>query len=520
MRPPGVRKAADEQATPRVDGLSMQHDVALAVAEARDVHDAYTRALAAITLALGWRFAAVWERNGEALVCAAHWAAPDGSLDGFASATGTLTLGLDEGLPGRVWSTSQPVWVSDAAAEAELPRASAARAAGLHVAVAFPLHSERGVVGVVEVFGERALVPDEELLATLRVLGVHLGQLVERRRAEDVRHTVEQRHRATLQAALDCVVTMDHDGRVLAFNPAAERTFGYSSDAAVGREMAELIVPPDLREAHRRGLARYLTDGTPRVLDRRFEIEAMHAGGARFPVELAITRIDVPGPPTFTGHMRDISERREAEVELKESRARIVQAGDEARRRIERDLHDGAQQQLVSVAMNLGVALELIERDPAGAREILQEASGDLREALAELRELARGIHPAVLTEGGLDPAVRGLVRRSSAPVKVVAIPGERLPAPVEAAAYFVVAEGLTNAARHASARQVEVELVHADDRLRVEVRDDGAGFDPGRAAGGLRGLADRVAALDGVLRVSSAPGEGTILRAEIPCES
>ena len=115
---------------------------------------------------------------------------------------------------------------------------------------------------------------------------------------------------------------MDHRGCVVEFNPAAERTFGYRSEDAIGREMAELIVPPDLRESHRRGLARYLSGGSPRVLDQRFEIEAVRADGTRFPVELAITRIDVPGPPLFTGYLRDITERRRAETELRESRAR------------------------------------------------------------------------------------------------------------------------------------------------------------------------------------------------------
>ena len=154
-----------------------------------------------------------------------------------------------------------------------LPSRAAAAAAGLHAAVCFPVRSERGIVGVVEVFGPSPRELDAELLAVLEVVGVQLGQLVERRRAEDSHHASEQRYRATLQAALDCVVTMDHRGRVLEFNPAAERTFGYTSAEAVGREMAELIVPPDLRERHRRGLARHLAGGPPRVLDQRIEID-------------------------------------------------------------------------------------------------------------------------------------------------------------------------------------------------------------------------------------------------------
>src|SRR5215203_2516232 len=219
----------------------------------------------------------------------------------------------------------------------------------------------------------------------------------------------------------------------------AERTFGYSSDAAVGREMAELIVPPDLRESHRHGLARLLAGGEPRVLDRRFEIDAVRSDGTRFPVELAITRIDVPGPPMFTGYLRDITQRRWAEDELRASRARVVEAGGAARRRVERDPHDGAQQQLVSVAISLRAARDRIKDDPETAGGLLDEAIADLTQGIAELRELARGIHPAVLVEGGLEPALRGLVRRSAVPARLVVAPAERFAEAVEAAAYFVV---------------------------------------------------------------------------------
>ncbi len=256
------------------------------------------------------------------------------------------------------------------------------------------------------------------------------------------------------------------------------------------------------------------------LLDRRIEIEAMRRDGTRFPVELTITRIDVPGAAVFTGHLRDITDRLEAERELRESRARLVEAADEARRRIERDLHDGAQQQLISVAITLETAARQIKESPGDARGLLEEASAELRQATVELRELARGIHPAVLTEGGLDPALRGLASRSKVATTIAAVPERRYPIPVEAAAYFVVAEGLTNVARHAEgASRVEVAVSDGDGALVVEVGDDGAGG-ASLDGSGLRGLSDRVAALGGELEVTSPPGGGTRLRAVIPCES
>src|SRR5215207_10028269 len=494
-----------------------------AVAGATDAGDAYKQALCAVAEGVECPFAAAWEQDyvdRDVLRCVAIWAADQEGPQAFAQATRATPLRRGEGLPGRVWQTGRTMWITDAATDDRLPRRPAAADAGMHAAVAFPVRSERGLVGVVEVFGATPREPDAELVAALEVVGAQLGQLVERRRAEDSRHASEQRYRATLQAALDCVVTMDHRGRVIEFNPAAERTFGYRSDAAVGREMAELIVPPDLRDRHRRGLARLLAGGTSRLLDRRFEIEAMRSDGTRFPVELAITRIDVPGDPVFTGYLRDITERHRAEAELRASRARIIEAGDAARRRIERDLHDGAQQQLVSVAISLRAARARIGEDQVGASELLDEAIADLADGLAELRELARGIHPAVLMEGGLGPALRGLIRRSAVPAQLASVPAERLPEAVEVAAYFVVAEALTNVARHApAATLVEIEVVRRDGRLVVEVRDDaGGGANP--AGGGLRGLADRIAALDGSLEVLSPAGSGTTIHAEIPCAS
>jgi PAS domain S-box-containing protein len=326
-------------------------------------------------------------------------------------------------------------------------------------------------------------------------------------------------HRGTLQASLDCVITIDHRGEVIEFNPAAERAFGWSREEAVGREMAELVVPPDLRESHRAGLARYLATEEPVLLDRRVEIEAVRRDGSRFPVELTITRIEIPGEPVFTGHLRDISDRLRTERELRESRARLVHASDVARRRIERDLHDGAQQQLISVAMTLEAASRSLAADPEATRELLGEAATELRTAIAELRELARGIHPAVLSEGGLGPALRGLATRSALPATIDAVPDGRFPPVVEAAAYFVVAEGMTNAARHAGEARVVVAVHEREGALVVEVSDDGRG---GASAegGGLRGLSDRVAALGGSLAVEDAAPSGTVLRAVIPCAS
>jgi signal transduction histidine kinase len=217
------------------------------------------------------------------------------------------------------------------------------------------------------------------------------------------------------------------------------------------------------------------------------------------------------------------NERLDAELrakvaELRASRSRIVQAGFEQRRRLERDLHDGAQQRLMALGIDLRMVRERIEHDPQGAAELLDESLHELNEATAELRELARGIHPAVLTNRGLHAALKGLASRSPVPVELLQTPADRLPPSVESAVYFVVAEALTNAARYSRAQTVTVGVVRDNGHVDVEVRDDGVGGADADQGSGLRGLGDRVAALDGRLELTSRQGLGTILRATIPC--
>jgi PAS domain S-box-containing protein len=479
---------------------------------------------------------------------------------------------------------------------------------------------------------------------------------------------------------------MDAEGRIVEVNRATEETFGYAAADMVGRELAELIIPPHLRDAHRSGVERYVRQGETRLLGHPVELPAMRADGSEFPVEIAITRPALPGPPQFTGFLRDVTERHaneqalrdlaeeqaalrrvatavaseadrtalfavvteevgkllgaqtantirfepdgtgvvvggwstggvrsvpvgtwealdgptvagqilhsgrparvddfsvvggetgamlrelgfrtavgapvtfggrlwgallvssvdetpfpegaeqriadfaelvalalanaEAREELRASRARIVEAGDAARRRIERNLHDGAQQRLVALSLLLRLCLTKLRKGDGGAIGLLEEANAELAGAIQELRELARGIHPAILTDHGLLPALEMLAGRATVPVELSAELEDRLPPPVEAAAFYLVSEALTNAAKHAGACCVRVGVWRENGCALVEVADDGAGGAEAGSGSGLRGLADRIEALGGRLEVESPAGEGTALRARIP---
>ena len=205
-------------------------------------------------------------------------------------------------------------------------------------------------------------------------------------------------------------------------------------------------------------------------------------------------------------------------AELQASRARLVSATDSERRRIERDLHDGTQQRLVSIAMALGLAESKLAADRSAVEPVLREAREALTVALAELRELTQGIRPAILVERGLAAALDDLARRAALPVQLDVVVSGRLPEQVESAVYFVASEALANAAKHSHASNVRLSASNEDGVVMLEVADDGIGGATASGGSGLRGLADRVESLRGRLTVSSPPGRGTTLRAEIPC--
>ncbi|MFG1910068.1 CHASE3 domain-containing protein [Kribbella sp. NPDC048928] len=260
------------------------------------------------------------------------------------------------------------------------------------------------------------------------------------------------------------------------------------------------------------GFAGYLT----RAIVRPVRVTAEMAN------RLAAGDLGVRVPETGVGEIRTLertfntmaSSLGTTSADLAASRARIVRASDETRRRIERDLHDGIQQRLVSLTLDV----RAVQADPAdSASTALDRVADGLAATLDELREIARGIHPAILTQGGIVPAVRMLARRAKLPVEIGVDVPDRLPAPIEAAAYYVVSEALTNAVKHADASVALVDIRHADGELRLSVHDDGrGGADPAKGSG-LVGLADRIAALDGTLIVESPSGEGTTLTVTLP---
>jgi PAS domain S-box-containing protein len=669
--------------------LRTEHAVAGVLARSPRPGDAIAALLPAIGESLGWAAGGLWEPAAEhdgQLVCRALWSAASFDAADWEVACRATALEPGDGLPGRVFADGLPAWIERL--PEDLPRAAAAARAGLRSAFCIPLLGARGPLGAVEFFSQEPQPPSPELLATMASVGGQIGQYLERCRAEEELRDSEARMRAMLDAAFDAIVVMDATGTIVGVNRAAERIFGWAAEDAVGHELAELMVPPSLRDAHRRGVERFLRTGEGEVVGHPVELPALRSDGSEFVAEIAIRKLDTAGPPVFTGFIRDLTERNRTEREIRAlgeeqaalrrvatlvarsadearvfdavteevgrllgsntanmirylgdgtarviggwsqagarniepgavvpldgdttavrimrtkrparvdsyaqeegelaatlrdlgfrsavgapivldgalwgavivsseearpfrpgdehrlhafaelaaqaianadaqeqlaaSRARIVAVGDAERRRLERNLHDGAQQRLVSMALRMRTAEALLERRPEEARREIASASEELARALEELREIARGLHPAILADHGLEAGVEALAERTPIPVEVRCALDGKPPESVEAAAYYVVAEALTNVAKYAGASGARVSIEHTDGRLSVEVADDGVGGAVATADGssGLRGLADRVEALGGRLSVTSERGQGTTVRAELP---
>jgi PAS domain S-box-containing protein len=318
-------------------------------------------------------------------------------------------------------------------------------------------------------------------------------------------------------AVADALYVVDANGLIAFLNPTALSVLGYA-------DKKELLGQPSHDSIH------YLrSDGSPYpaeecpLLRPLLTAETVRVEQDWF-VRKDRTRVAVSyssAPVNFEGGrgavvaFQDISHRlRLGEVES--SRARIVAAADETRRRIERDLHDGAQQRLVSLGLEVNGAVAVTPPELEDLRARLTRIGGGLIEVLDELREIARGIHPAVLTEGGLDPALKALARRSAVPVELDLRTG-RLPRRIEAAAYYLVSEALTNAAKHSKASVVHVEVAAEGRNVLLAIRDDGIGGADPALGSGLIGLSDRVEALGGTIEISSPGGGGTALRVTMP---
>jgi signal transduction histidine kinase len=457
------------------------------------------------------------------------------------------TLVLETGRPARI----------DSFADASGPVGVAAREAGYRSAVGTPIIVDGRPWGVMTAAStaeeplssdtERRLASFTELVATAIAnteSRAALGQLAEQQAAlrrvatlvaegmppAEVLTAVADEVNHLLDAQTSAIVRLEADGSV---------TVVASRGSMSGRLAAGTRVKPEpgfvltaVIETGRSARKEDYGDATEGFAAGVRDVSIRSAIGAPIVVAGALWGVIIIG--TEVEHFPDGTENRleeftelaataianaESRSELAASRARIVAASDETRRRIERDLHDGTQQRLVTLGMHLRLAESTVPPDLDETSRAIGQIAGELERVIDELREISRGIHPAILSEGGLGPALRTLARRSAIPIELGRVVDDRLPEPIEVAAYYVISEAHTNATKHANASRVVIEAAARDSTLRLSIRDDGAGGADPREGSGLVGLRDRVEALGGSIEISSPAGRGTDVVVELPLE-
>jgi PAS domain S-box-containing protein len=369
---------------------------------------------------------------------------------------------------------------------------------------------------------------------------VLLTDVTERARARQELVAAEARTSAVIEASVDCIITIDERGRVIEFNPAAERTFGYSRHEAIGQVLADLIIPESHREAHTRGLVDVVATGHGPILGKRLDLTALRKDGSEFPVELTVTRIPMPNQVAFTGFVRDITERKGAENAMEtivaelnrvgEERQRLISqiltAQEEERKRIASDIHDESIQKMAATAMRLDMVA--MDHPELRSEERFVSAQRSIALSIDTLRHLMFELHPYVLDQDGLVAALR-LHLDEEAKIEGAAsyqLNGDFATDPsrqVRVILYRLVQEALTNVRKHARASHVAVRLAERDGGYDVVITDDGVGFDATSRvespAGhlGLTSMRERAEMGGGWLKIDSRHGEGTSVHLWLP---
>jgi PAS domain S-box-containing protein len=295
--------------------VAVQKATTFALAKASNAREAISGVLSSICSSLGWELGCFWkvDKKTNTLYCHSDWSDPSFNSKDFMADSLKRRFSSGIGLPGRVWASEKTLWIADFSEKREFPRFELALKNGLITAVGFPVSIQHETLGVLEIFSRQKHEPDGDLIEIMSAIGNQIGLVLKRTEALESVRASEARKSAVLEGALDCIISMDHDGRITEFNPAAELTFGYRRKDVIGMEMAEAAIPPERRAFYRRALRNYLESEDSQALDRRMEITAMRADRSEFPVELAITRIPMIDPPQFTAFLRDITDRKRAE---------------------------------------------------------------------------------------------------------------------------------------------------------------------------------------------------------------
>lgn len=507
--------------------LKLEYDVTRLLAESSSTVEAAPKVLQAICETLRWEVGAVWDvdRHENVLRCVTVWLQPEIKAPQFEEQTRGRTFAPGEGLPGRVWSTAAPLWISDLASDQNFPRVVGVSHEGLRSGFGFPILVGTEVVGVIEFFKRDAAQPDEALLEMMTPIGAEIGQLLVRKQNEEALRESETRFRTLAETASDAIITIDEHSTIIYINQAAENIFGYRVAEILGEDLT-MLMPEYLRHVHRAGLSRYVETGRRHISWSAVELPGLHKDGREVPLELSFGEFTKNERRYFTGIARDITERKRAEEALRDAHEERFTELERVRKRIATDLHDDIGSALTQISILSEVVHRRIGADDSPVAEPLALIADSSRELVDSMSDIVWAINP---NKDRLNDLL-GRMRRFAADMLTArsiefqfqtpdAEKDVQIGANIRREVFLIFKESINNLVKHSGCSRVEVRFQIEEDYLELTACDNGKGFDTSAESDGhgLSSMRDRAASLGAEIGIVSESGRGTIITLNVP---
>jgi PAS domain S-box-containing protein len=515
--------------------LALEYHLTRVLAESDTLSEAAPPVLQAICESAEWEVGALWEVDEDAgVIRCVETSHLSGGAPDFEKLTRDSVFEPGFGLPGRVWQSGTPHWVTNLSTDENFPRIACAVKEGLRSAYGFPSLLGDRVTGVLEFFSHELREPDEEMIKWISAVGNHIGQLIERKRAEEALRDSEVHFRSVAESASDAMITVNERSEIISLNPAVQDIFGYPMGELVGAPLT-MLMPEYIRHVHRAGIGRYLTTNQKHISWRAAELPGLHKDGHEIPLEISFCEWTRKGARYFTGIVRDVTERKLAEEALRRTREERLRELERVRTRIAADLHDDIGSSLTKIVILSDVAQQKASENGGQKSESLNAISDISNELVEAMSDIVWAINPRKDRLSELSHRMRrfasDMFTARSIKFQFRAAHSDddlQLGANVRREVFLIFKESVNNVVKHSHCTEATAQFSIEDGRLTLQIKDNGQGFKPAalndpangvpvRGGNGLPSMRQRAMELGGEFKVTTAEGQGTTVWLSVP---
>jgi PAS domain S-box-containing protein len=515
--------------------LALEYHLTRVLAESETLSEAAPPVLQAICESAEWEVGALWEVDEDAgVIRCVETSHLSGGAPDFEKLTRDSVFEPGFGLPGRVWDSGKPHWVTNLATDENFPRIACAVKEGLRSAYGFPSLLGDRITGVLEFFSHELREPDEEMIKWISAVGNHIGQLIERKRAEEALRDSEVHFRSVAESASDAMITVNERSEIISLNPAVQDIFGYPMAELVGAPLT-MLMPEYIRHVHRAGIDRYLTTNQKHISWRAVELPGLHKDGHEIPLEISFCEWTRKGTRYFTGIVRDVTERKLAEETLRRTREERLRELERVRTRIAADLHDDIGSSLTKIVILSDVAQQKAPENGSQKSESLNAISDISNELVEAMSDIVWAINPRKDRLSELSHRMRRFASDMFTARNIkfqfrAAHSDEdlQLGANVRREVFLIFKESVNNVVKHSHCTEAQAQFSIEEGRLTLQIKDNGQGFKPAalndpasgvaiRGGNGLPSMRQRATELGGEFKVTTAAGQGTTVWLSIP---